>query len=500
MTSQVFSLSLIFLATGCVIGSDGDDDCTGGKCDGDGGGVCTSPQYGDGTCDPQLDCAAPDIDCFHTFESDEAAAVWFAEFEKQLAIEQARPPRKLLDASDPRWASTRKLLDDGWAAFKASRPVGDLRDARPALVLIEDPTTNAFVAPDLASGKAGFAVMVQTGLFESGGTEEGAFGVMMHEFQHAVGLHVVGDTKLRIRKFYVAGKGGEPIGRFEVDNPTVREYGEGWLAIADEIGIRNDAPLGGLPLGGQIAFILDAAMQQAGEMQTATCTSARMQLASLRDAIKATVDPISGALALDATIPDRVQQVLQDLRTGCFASFTADLIHVGATLGNTTPEMIEAAMTPEDIALVKGKHVVDGIAVLTADRRAKMRAIESAFEAKTGRPWSALRYFSAEEDADDVTVPVLRHAKVQPDAIGPFFVSFLPDEAEARCQSMLDRREVPPYGIDIQDDHHGTCWRAHHVRQFAEHTSRQATRPTYFDVAPRRTLPFPRPLRDRLVY
>ena len=79
---------------------------------------------------------------------------------RRVRGEEHREPRKLLGPSDPRWAKTRALLDDGWAAFKANRPVGMLREKRPALVLLDDSTPNAFVAPDIATGNAGFAVMV----------------------------------------------------------------------------------------------------------------------------------------------------------------------------------------------------------------------------------------------------------------------------------------------------------------------------------------------------
>jgi hypothetical protein len=98
MISRVLSVSLIsILASGCISSSD-DEDCTGGKCDVD--DVCTDPQYGDGVCQTQIDCAAPDIDCFQTFDTDADAAAWFAAFEIQLAMEEDRAPRKLLDESD----------------------------------------------------------------------------------------------------------------------------------------------------------------------------------------------------------------------------------------------------------------------------------------------------------------------------------------------------------------------------------------------------------------
>jgi hypothetical protein len=500
MASGIGILTACALLSGCLVGDRDDEDCTGGKCDGS-GNSCGDKRYGNGTCDLQLDCAAPDIDCFVTFDDDAAAATWFAEFEAKWAEEEHREPRKLLTPADPRWAKTRALLDDGWAAFKANRPVGVLRDKRPGLVLLDDPAPNAFVAPDLATGNAGFAVMVQTGLFETGGSQDGAMGVMMHEFQHVIGLHVVGDTKERTRKFYFAGI-EEPLGKFETDDAIARRYGESWLAFADEGGRYREAALRGLPMGGQLVQMLQAAIAQAGAMQAPACMTARMNLSALANEIAGTEDPLTGEIVVATNVPARVDQVMATLKSACFAGFDVDFIGVIAAATGATPATIEAQMTPSDIALVKGKHVVDGFSALVSDRRAQLRTLEAELASKAGKQWSKLRYFSTEEDADDVSVYVLEGANIQPDAIGPYFVSFLPGDGPQRCTAMLARRELPPYGQNLTDDHHSTCWRAHHVRQLAERDDRSAhvARSPLPSIEKPRRLPIPRPLRERVAY
>ncbi|MDQ3367292.1 MAG: hypothetical protein M3680_17860 [Myxococcota bacterium] len=490
------------LCAGCLIGDSDDPTCVGGKCDGPGDDACTDPQYGDGVCHPQLACAAPDIDCFVTFDDDVAAATWFSDFERQLAHEEGRAPRTMLDASDPRFVKTRALLDEGWAAFRAHRPVGELAPLRPALVLLEDESPNAFVAPDLASGNAGFAVMVQTGLFRGPGDDDGAIGVMMHEFQHAIGLHVVGDVKDRLRRFYVAPRTGEPIGMHEQDDAMARGFGVAWRGAAEEVGSFADAALGGLPLGGQLDMVFDAARAEGRTLNPAACTATDARYAALRGDILASVDAVSGVITLDrGPLPARIAGTLAALRNECLAGFSQDFIAVVAALAGTTVEAIEAELTAEDRALVKGKHVIDGIAALARDRRAKLRALEVEFEAATDRPWSALRYFSYEEDADDVSVPVLRGAGFTPDALGPFLVSLLPPAAVTRCHALLDERKVPPYGPDLVDEHHATCWRAHHIRQVAESTGKRAAqRAPQLEVTAPARLPIPRRLSDRLAY
>ena len=503
------SLLVLGLLGGCVVSTSGDDDeCVGGKCDGGSGDSCSDKRYDNGVCDPQIECAVPDIDCFQTFDDDEAAATWFANFEAKLAEEEHRAPRTILTPQHPRWASTRKLLDDGWEVFRQNRPVGLLGEKRPALVLIDDPAPNAFVIPDLESGRAGFVVMVQTGLFETGGSEDGAFGVMMHEFQHVVGLHVVGDTKVRMRKFYFASGPTEPIGKFEVDDAIAREAGELWRGLADEAGRFHDERLRALPMGGQLTTMLQAAIAQAGTTELPACVQARGALSAIGGAIVAQTDSISGEVPVAADVPARVDQGIQTLKSACFPVPGRDLVDVVAEMSGQTRAAVEASMTPQDLAHVKNQHIVDGYSALVMDRRAKLRELEAALPAETGHAWDSLRYFSYEEDADDVSVTVLGAAEVEPPhAIGDFFVSFLDADGKARCEDLLARGVTPPYGADLMDEHHATCWRASHARQFGEEVSARESARTIPGAATRapwivkhRPLPIPRPLRDRIAY
>ena len=121
----------------------------------------------------------------------------------------------------------RDLLDEGWLAYQDTNPVGDLASHSPALVLIEDPSVNAFVIPDLDTGNAGFAVMVQTGLLDQNSSDQAMLGLVMHELEHAVALHIVADVKERLRTFYVAD-GIEPFGFEATEDAAAAEHGATW--------------------------------------------------------------------------------------------------------------------------------------------------------------------------------------------------------------------------------------------------------------------------------
>jgi hypothetical protein len=173
---------------------------------------CDDPRYRDGVCNLDLACEAPDIDCYRTFADDTLAALWYAKRE-------AEDVPTLLTPSDPRFVRMRALLDAVWKTFSKARQVASLAELRPALVMIDDPTANAFTAAESATQRQVFAVMVNTGL-ETALTEDAVFGVLGHELQHIVGLHGVGDVDEDLRIHYVVD-GVEPIGRLQTDNAAV---------------------------------------------------------------------------------------------------------------------------------------------------------------------------------------------------------------------------------------------------------------------------------------
>src|SRR5205085_8394275 len=141
--------------------------------------------------------------------------------------------------------------------------------------------------------------------------------------------------------------------------------------------------------------------------------------------------------------------------------YDKSFIDVASEVFGKSPAELEADLSADELAQVTGKHAVDAIASLTRFERARMRDIEAAFE-RDHAPWASLRYFSSEEDADDTSVLVLRGTKFQPAAIAAFFVSLMAGDVGVQCQNIVDKRAVPPYGIDLSDEHHGTCWRAYH--------------------------------------
>lgn len=459
---------------------------------------CGDPRYGDGVCQTELSCAVPDIDCFLTFEDDHAAAAWYGPIEAANAMKKGTAPRALLPTSDPRHALARSLLDRGWEAFRHTRPVGRLGEQHPGLVVIEEPEANAFVVRDAATQHAGFSVQVYTGLLDLALTDDARLALMMHELQHAVGLHVVEGTHDRIRVHYVAA-GGEPIGRDQVDEPVTRAAITAWRDVSGEIGNYAQGELGGFPLGGDVSDVMATVLAAGIQRDPTKCARANTLISQLRREVLGSVDLLGGALTVSlTTLPPRVNAALVALKTECLAGFTASFVDVVAAMLKTTPADVMSHLSPADLALVSNKHVVDAINALTLDRRAKLRMYEAMLPGHAA--WSTARYFSVEEDADDVASFVLDAAGLDPTAGAELYLTLLTNldaSAGARCRAELAAGTVPAYGVNLEDEHHDTCWRAAHVTQLATtpRTARRIAGPASglpSDFVPPTRLPFPR--------
>ena len=456
---------------------------------------CDDPQYGDGVCQTQLACAPPDIDCFTVFPDDAAAAVWFSDKEAKIAQAEGRAPHPTLTAADARFGQARALLDRGWAAFRNARSVGELGELSPSMVLVDDPTPNAFVMSDMMGTKEAFSVHVNTGLLAVSASDDARLAVMMHELQHAIGLHGVGDVKDLIRIHYVAPDGSEPVGRSQLDDATTRTAISSWRDAAEDIGPYTQMQLGPFPFDGQLWTILSAVLGSGVKNTPTQCANANNLITKLRTDILKSVDRLDGRLTIDlAPLPPRINSALAALRNECVPNFPLDFVDVVAAIAKKTRAEIAATMTASDLALVNGRHVVEAVALLASDRRTKMRGFEAMLPG--ARPWSAARYFSKEEDADDVSVLVLREAGVEPSALAEMMRGLLMTanaDAGARCNTLLAGSGIPAYGVDLGDEHHATCWRAYHITQFANAPTESARRRRAVRVeTPRIALPMPR--------
>ena len=455
MTTRHLAYVFVIALTGCPSPNDGDD-----------ASVCSDPRYGDGTCDVHLSCDVPDIDCFQTFDSDAQAATWWTTTGGPL-VGQSFPT---VPSSDPRFAPVRAALDKGWDAFKAHRPVGELANERPALVIVNKPQLQnaAFVIGDPAHNNQPFVVMVETPALALGVDDTALLGVMMHELQHAVGLHKLGDISDKLRAFYTAPAGMEPLGRDQQDDANVHQVGDAWRDAAAQIGPDIQPELGGFPTGGYFLTMLAAVAKDSVTQLPSQCTTPATDLENIANTLIGARDPLDGSLpqlsASDATV---ITNAFAAFRDTCLAGQTFGVIDIGAAMANMTPAQFEAQLDAHDIALIKGKPFVDGLVAIVEDRRSAMTDTENAFTSSTGEGFEQLRFFSYEEDADDVSAIVMGAAGLDATSMSKFLLAVLPSSVQSTCTSEV-ANGLPAYGVDLTDEHHATCWRiGHQTREAA---------------------------------
>jgi hypothetical protein len=432
---------------------------------------CTDPRYGDGRCDTVTDCDAPDPDCFTVFPDQPAAQAFYT------AHPAAKVKGPALPATDARFARMRDLLDRGWDGYRATHDLGDLAPTAPQLVLVDNAAFNAFVVN--ADRTAAFVVMVNRGLID-GTPDEDILGVVMHELQHILGMHVLPEVKERFVIHYGA-IGDEPFGFQQTDDPIARAQIRAWLAWAEDAGRWHDAELAGLPLGdGSVRETFVAAINLRKQQAPAACAASAQQLASVEQMLLERASAIDGSIAVEGTNAKTViDGAMTKLRNECFITVPDDFIAIHAAVQGLDPVAFRASLSPADRALAENKPFVDGVYAWMTDRRAKMRLAMTAYTQGTGAPWTTARYFSTEEAADNATVAVLEAMGLAPDAAAGAFLRFQPE-----CRPLVDSGRVPPYGENLTDPHHATCWRAYNIRALAASGERYTTVSTVPRVTP----------------
>ena len=446
---------------------------------------CEDPKYGDGTCDAVTSCAAPDIDCFTTFATQAEAQAWYA----TTSVAAERPP---VPATEPRFARMQMLIDQGWEAYQSVYPVGDLKNFKVPLVLNMENLANAFVTSKDA--KSGLAIMVSLKFLDLNAPDEEMMGLVMHELHHAIELHTHPDIRNSFNRYYVAPPGSEPFGYEQTDNPTARALIEEWIEYGDAIGYLDDAELRGFPFDGELfqVFSKRLSMQPA----TTACNTARMNFTTLRNMVIGLRDPISRGVSLNpSTAPQAFLDSMNALNTNCFAGFTMDLVDVIAAHFMITRAQALAAI-PADVQpmVVAPVGYMQGVLNFHLALRTKMRDIEARFMTMTGQPWTRARYYSTEEAADDASVPVLRAMGLPPDGNGRMVAKLLPG-VEEPCRALVTSGAPIHYGENIDDNHHGACWRSGHIDALAKSGKTPLHAPFVRGPERQRTL-FSAPLRE----
>jgi hypothetical protein len=430
---------------------DGNDTTQGGNGKADGNGSCTVPEYGDGTCQIDLACDVPDIDCYTTFDTDEAAATW-------LATQQL--PYPIVASTDARVMRARPIVDRAFELFKSRVQLGTLADKRLSIVVLEG-EANAFIIDDYMTHKGAWSVQIMTGLLDASYTDDQIVGVLEHEFTHLAKLHFIQEVDERLRKFYLAPDGKEPIGEATPEHAIAKQYGAEWRKGAALVGPFTNPELGDFPLDGSLGQVF---ADYVTHTLAGPCNGQATAFATQYNALAHSISKLDSSLKVDAATATQLKTVLDAvLQCG-----VVDPQTLRGYLDSQSPEWLpylQPMMSADEVALLD-KPILTSIVSIVHSRREQMRTAEAKLASETARPWSALRFYSYEEQADDNSMRILRSAGIDAFAITKTeFLSYL-DEMAPVCEQTL-AMGTPSYGVNYFDEHHATCWRIAHAGQIA---------------------------------
>lgn len=443
MTARTMLWLAALSMAGCATDGGGDDS-GGGK--GDRGETCEDAQYGDGTCQVDLACGIPDIDCFETFATDADATSWIVGLGGVTALPE----------SDARYVRARALTDRAWEAYTAVNHLGKLADARVSVVVLQNDAINAWVTGSTDWTKAVVSVHFHSAILAPELGDEEILSVVFHELAHITKLHVLPEVKDRTQRFYLAD-GAEPVGAFQADDARVRSHVLPWIETASLSGGYAKPELVDLPFGGNLGSLFTMLLQPL----EAACATQVADVRAVQSEIVAGMSWLDDDVTATPQLATRIRTNLDRLSACARANNPFSLAQM--LEGDTEwLDYLHTVLPADEQWLLDENDPVTALQILVGDRREKMRATAQTFEREVGAPWTAARYFSTEEEADDVSVRVTKAQKFAAPGVSTLMHRMMTESAA--CDGALAKAEVP-YGVRLDDSHHGTCWRIAHARQ-----------------------------------
>lgn len=476
MTSRTL-LGLAALAlVGCTMGEDDEGGGgVGGK--GDGNGECLDPQYGDGVCHADLACGIPDIDCFDTFATDADAAAWLTSQRSSTTLAE----------TDPRFVRARALTDRAWDTYRAVYHLGKLADARLSVVAVDDPTLNAYVTGSPDTGHAVLSVQYHSAILAPEISDDELLGVVFHELAHAVKLHILPEVYDKTQRFYVAD-GAEPIGSLQADDARVRTHVGEWQNLAWVAGPYAKAELRDLPFGGDFDVVFSTALQAQPNICVAQVTAYNTLRTEIQGSSTGVIDE---DLVISAATSTRIRTTLDALASCMRQQGSKPSIRQLFANDPEWTSWLQSVVAANEQWLLDDDDALIAAMILIDDRRTQMRAMKQGFERDLGASWASARFFSTEEEADDVSVRLGKAHKLAAPGVSMLMRRVMGSGAAACDQAIAAQRA--PYGVRLDDPHHGDCWRVAHAQQLASEADTSSARRVSAPVAREPWTPTRRP-------
>ena len=390
---------------------------------------------------------------YHAFPSFGEARTWANAFLPSALGKHGADAPTVLPQEDARYAKLAPYFDKLWAAYGELYPAEILKTPKPYLLVVNDTSVNAFAAPyDTSSQQIAGAFVVFQGLVDTIDAKQAA-AVIAHELAHYVMRHVVGNVRAAVRKYYFVNGTTEPLG-FEQPGDS---RAEAVLAQTIDrlvfVGAMSSG-FGKYSLGASRTVASSVTSQLAMSTGHASCQSALDLLASPTD-LQGLYDHYTLEFKDGVAPPPSV------------ALFETKFVACGTAQGSSVSSGL-AAFGNDAVARATATNSVTGA---QNGFDAFLRTVNATREALRTSPDAArVRYYTEEEQADDLGIMAAARAGVAPQSFVNMILTLAPlagggADYSTRCQADLDANRTPPYWIE--DPHHSFCYRAHHFTRYA---------------------------------
>jgi hypothetical protein len=406
------------------------------------------------------------IEHYKMFATHADALGWFEGIAKRYQLDG-----KPLPTTDPNYDPLEKELEVIWKSFTELFP----RDTEgltkpPFIVLTDSQDVNAFAIYDPELAISPHVFIVNVGIFTSKNGRANTTqirGLIAHELAHHVLKHQWPDNREKVQKWYSVDKAAaDGFGWQQKDDPTLRKTGVAFVTATTDTG---DSPLvewNGVPrLGGILSKTLTYVHRDARAREPEKCSASELAYEALEIYLKSVTDTLQ-TLSLTAAVKKRIDELTRayvEKELACGGSSTDTLWKSLAEQYQTTEAAFKAQLAKTTTATIIDNARSPTDAVFSLVKRYDQSTVSLGDVSK-------LRYYSTEEEADDVSINVLFRAGYDANGTASLLEDIGRDDAWAKaCKAASDAGE-PSYG-PLSDDHHHACWRIWHSKQLIKYLS-----------------------------
>ena len=364
----------------------------------------------------------------------------------------------LVATTDARFARVQKMVDKHWAAIT---PIYAPNIPPPVTLVVESDIENAFAVYDPRVQKEANAIVVLSKILDL--PDANVEAIIAHELGHLVTKNAIPKYQEAVFKYYEAPVSKEPLGIETPDDPAIRGVIEPYIGDAGEAGALTWSELHGFPVGGFYGQIFNQYLQTHYEPSKPTCQQFQKDYSATMTILQSGVSANGTEIVLDAAALAKLDPKAQALVTSSIACMEPaadqDFFQVLADMFQMSRDEVAASFPQAKQDAVVGKDALTGLYAITEVARGNLRTIKAL------PSFPQLRYYNAEEQADDFAMTVLHAESTTATDMGDAMLAFGTAEDKQACLDLVAANTVPAYG-DLSDPHHSNCYRAFHSHAF----------------------------------